>query len=201
MPAARRFSYDPDRFPKAAFYSIAATTGSLTTIAAGTGTAGHLFVARYAPSGSGANLLFFVTRLRILWQTITGFTTAQEVAFAAYKLTGYVSAHTSGNAITPLALAPAYAASQLAPRISNTTTMAAVGPPTVGAQLLRGAFSELATSTTVPKGFIDEELLGTVHPVIVLAGNEGILVRNEILMGAGGTGKLSVELDGYERAA
>jgi hypothetical protein len=202
MPAAHRYSFDPDRFPKAAFYTVAASSGLHTTIAAGTGSAGHLFAARYAPVGVGANLLFHVTRLRILWQTIAGFTAAQEMALAAYKATGFTTLHGTGSAaVAPLALAPGYAVSQLAAVRSSGSAAISAGVLTLGAQLLRGGFAELAAGATVQKGFIDEEALATVHPIVVLAANEGILVRNEILMGAGGTGRLTVELDGYERAA
>jgi hypothetical protein len=35
------------------------------------------------------------------------------------------------------------------------------------------------------------------HP-FVLQGDEGLLLRNEILMGAGGTVRLAVELDWFE---
>jgi hypothetical protein len=156
-----------------------------------------LFAARFATSGSK---LFHVTRLRLLWQTVAGFTSAQEVAFSAFKLTGYSAAHTGGTAITPLPLAPGYAASQLACRIGDTAALTA-GTQTIGAQLLHGGFSELAAAATVQKGFVDEETLASLHPITVLGNNEGILIRNEVLQGAGGTGRLTVELDGYERAA
>jgi uncharacterized membrane protein len=200
MPAAHRYSFDPDRFSKAAFYSLSATNAiAFAGIAFGTASAGHLFAARFAPTGAGANLLFHVTRLRILWQTLAGFTAAQELAIAAYKITA-VSAYSSSTQV-PVALAPGYGASQLLGYKSGTSAAISGGGPTIGGQLLRGGFAELAAGATVQKGFIDEELLATVHPVVVLAANEGILVRNEILMGAGGLGRLTVELDGYERAA
>lgn len=202
MPAPHRYSFDPDRFSKAAFYSLGATSGLHTTIASGTTSLGHLFAARYAPAGAGASMLFHVTRLRILWQTVTGFTAAQEIALAAYKVTGFSAVHSAGAAaVTPSPLAPSYAASQLAAvRASGTGNMTGA-TVTLAGQLLRGGFAELAAGATVQKGFIDEEALAVLHPIVVLGANEGILVRNEILMGAGGTGRLTVELDGYERAA
>jgi hypothetical protein len=200
MPADRFFLLNSERITNAAFYSLAPSSGVLTTIAAGTASVGHLFAARFVPTGGGAAKLFHVTRLRMLWQTIAGFTAAQEVALAAFKLTGYSVAHTGGTAVTPLALAPGYAASQLAARMADTAALAG-GTHTIGAQLLRGAFSELATAASVQKGFIDEEAFASVHPIAVLGSNEGILIRNEVLQGAGGTGRLTVEIDGYERAA
>lgn len=197
MAADRFFVLDPKRITNADFYTLSCSSGVLTTIAAGSASAGHLFAARFVTSGGK---LFHVLRLRVHWQTIAGFTAAQELALAAFKLTGYSAAHTGGNAQTPLPQAPSYAASQLACRLSDTAALTA-GTHVIGSQLLRGSFAELAAAATVQKGFVDEEALATVHPITVLGNNEGILVRNEILQGAGGTGRLTVELDGYERAA
>jgi hypothetical protein len=199
VPAAKRYLIDLDRIGNAFFYSLSASSGSLTTIAAGTASAGHLFAARYVPAGSGITKLFHVTRLRLLWQTITGFTAQQEIALAAYKLTAYSAAHTAGNSVTPLPRASTYAASQLAARMASSVALTA-GTQTVGSQLMRGEATELADTPLIGKGFIDEERVAGVHPIIVLAANEGILVRNEVLMGAAGVGRLTVELDGYERA-
>jgi hypothetical protein len=200
MPAAHIYLIDPGRMNNAAFYALCANSSTLTTIAAGTSSAGHLFAARYNPSGAGANKKFHVTSLRFFWQTIAGFTSAQELAFSAYKLTGYSAAHTGGSAVTPLALSSAYGASQLTARMASNAELTA-GTQTIGSQLARGSFSELAALSTSMKGFIDEQLpvFSDRHPVIVLDANEGILVRNEILQGAGGTGRLTVTLAGYER--
>ena len=53
------------------------------------------------------------------------------------------------------------------------------------------------------KGYIDEQLPMSEdpHPVCVLGNAEGILVANEVLMGAAGVGRLGVDIRGYERAA
>jgi hypothetical protein len=202
VAAPKFYLLDRDRLTNASFYILTASSGTLSGIAAGTTTAGHLFAARYNPSGAGASKLFHVTWLRFVWQTIAGFTSAQEVALAAYKLTSYSAAHTGGNAATPLALAPGYGAAQLTARMASSAELT-VGTQTIGSLLARGNFAELAAAATVVKGFVDEQLplIDDPHPVIVLAANEGILVRNEVAMGAGGTGRLMVQIGGYERAA
>jgi hypothetical protein len=197
MPVERFFLLDPHRVTKAQFYRLSATSGLLTTIAAGTLTVGHVFAARF----THASKLFHVTRLRVAWQTIAGFTAAQEVSLAAYKVTGFTVAHTTGGTVVaPLALAPGYDASSLAGRIGAASTITG-STLVIAEQILRGSFAELAAAATVQKGFIDQEAMNVLHPVCVLGNNEGILVRNEILMGSGGTGRLTVEIDGYERAA
>jgi hypothetical protein len=169
----------------------------LTLIAAGTATAGHLWVARYAPSQAAR---FYVTHLRFHWQTLTGFTAAQELALAAFLMTGYSAAHTGGSAEDLLALAPDAGACGLSTRIADTTALTS-GTHTIGKQLCRGSFAELAAGDAVGKGYVDEQLpmMDDPHPVIVLEDQMGILIRNEVLMGAAGVGRLTVDIRGYER--
>jgi hypothetical protein len=181
---------------KANWYRLSSTSGLLTTIAAGTSTLGHCGVVRFT---STAGLKFFVKRLRVHWETVAGFTAAQELAFAAFKLSAYTAAHTGGNAVTVQGVGHSVTPS-LTARLGDTTALTA-GTQTIGAQILSGRFAELAALATVQKGFIDEEVNDDVEPIAVLAHQEGILVRNEILQGAGGTGRLTMELLGYERKA
>lgn len=196
--APKNYLKDPGRLTGAQFYSLSMTSGLITTVAAGTATAGHLGVIRFA----SATKLFFVTRFRMHWETVAGFTAAQELALVANILTGYSAAHTGGTAGVVLLRAPALDATSLTGRIATTGELTA-GTHTIGAQLARGCFSELAAAATLQKGFIDEQKGGDddPHPVAVLSNQNGILVSNAILMGAGGTGRLTVDLEGYERAA
>lgn len=194
MAVKPSYVLDPQRLARDAFYSLVGASGLITTVAARTSSAGHVFAARFV----SASKVFAVTRLRVYWQTISGFTAAQEMALAAFKLTGYSAAHTGGSAVAALARSPDFAASGLSARIGDTGALTA-GTHTIGSQLLRGSFSELADSALLHKGFIDEQREDADHPICVLENEEGILVSNEILMGAGGTGRLTVELDGFER--
>lgn len=199
MPVPRFFLKDPARLSGAQFYSLSMTSGLITLVAAGTATAGHLAVVRFDnPDG----LLFHVTRFRMHWETIAGFTAAQEMALVANVLSGYSAAHSGGNAGVVLARAPGYAATSLSGRMAATGELTA-GTHVIGAQLCSGRFAELAAAATLQKGFIDEQLGGDddPHPVVALADDTGILVSNGLLMGAGGTGRLTVDLEGYQRAA
>jgi hypothetical protein len=197
--AERNFKLDVTRMTGAGFYGLSMPSGLLTLIVARTATLGHLWACRYA---TATDNLFHVTYLRIFWQTLTGFTSAQEVAFAAFKLTGYSAAHTGGTAGVPLPLAPGYAASELTAQMAITAALTA-GTHTIAQQLFRGSSAELAAGATIGKGYIDEQqpMIDDPHPVCVLGNAEGILVANEVLMGAAGVGRLVVDLRGYERAA
>lgn len=194
MAVVPSYVRDPQRLARDPFYSLIGVSGLLTTVAARTSSAGHVFAARFV----SASKVFAVTRLRVYWQTIAGFTAAQEMALAAFKLTGYSAAHTGGSAVSTFARSPVFGASGLSARIGSTGALTA-GTQTIGAQLLQGSFSELANSALLHKGFIDEQREDPDHPVCILENEEGILVSNEILMGAGGTGRLTVEIDGFER--
>ena len=68
--------------------------------------------------------------------------------------------------------------------------------------LTSGFFSELAAGAAVPKGQFDI-LLEPQHEggyPLVLAADEGLVLCNEILMGAGGTARVVFEIDWIERA-
>ena len=61
-------------------------------------------------------------------------------------------------------------------------------------------YAELAAAATVPKGRFDVEFLNADQPAfpLVLAPNEGLCIRNTVLMGAGGAVRLTVEVDWFE---
>jgi len=180
-----------------AYFRMAAISGLLTTIAAGSATAGHVFAARWGHASKLAMIHYFAMR----WRTIAGFTAAQEMALDAFRLTGYTASHSSGTPIT-------LTSPNLKKRISDPATqftdlrIGAAAALTAGTHtldtepFLSDAFAELAAAATVHKGRFDAIFDGTNtqdHP-LVLAQNEGIIVRNKILMGAGGTGRLIVEM-------
>lgn len=197
MPAVPSYLIDVTRLGGVSFYSLSLASGLLTTIAA----AGQLCAFRYVSAGAGAELLFHVTHLRSQWLTSAGFTAAQEMAIAAYKVNTFTTPP-GGSGQVPLALAPTYPASQLLGYIASTTALTSA-VFTLDRQIFRGGYAELAAGASVQKGFIDEQapMLDDPHPVCVLGNQDGIVVRNEVLMGAGGVGRLVVDIRGYERAA
>lgn len=191
------------RPPKATsgYFRMVATSGLLTTVAAGSGTAGHLFAARWTHATKIAVLKGFAMR----WRTITGFTAAQEMAIKAYRLTGYSVAHTGGTGLT--LTAPAFkkdtgsGATNFGDLRIGTTGALTNGTHTIdGQEFLSDIFAELAAAATVQKGRTDAfiDWGQTLDHPLMLRQNEGIIVRNEILMGAGGTGRLIVEMDWAE---
>lgn len=193
-------------------YRSGAKTGLLTGISAGTATAGHVWAARWAPatpSGAGTGMaqkrMFAVLqRFRARWYTITGFTGAQEVGLDLFRLTGYSAAHTGGNALTPTPkrsnFRGAPSAALLTGRIATTADLTSGTHVIDTDPMASGAFAELAAGAAVPKGLF-ELFLSTDdldrYPV-VLAANEGLLLRNTIAMGAAGTARVVVEMDWLE---
>lgn len=186
-------------------YRSGAKTGLLTVISAPTATAGHIWAARWSPPVPGAasahaRQYAVIQRLRARWYTIAGFTAAQEVGLDLFRMTAYTAAHTGGNALTPSPKRASVPASLMTGRISTTGDLTA-GTQTIDTDpIAGGVFSELAAAATVPKGafeiYLSTEDLDR-YP-IVLAPNEGLLLRNSILMGAGGTARVIVEMDWLE---
>src|SRR5918911_3408623 len=89
---------DVRKLGKVSFFRTPAESGLITGVAAGTGSAGHLFCFR----NPSASVNVFVTRVRFRWRTTVGFTAAQEMALQAFKVTAYSVDHSGGTAVTPL---------------------------------------------------------------------------------------------------
>lgn len=186
-------------------YRNGAMTGLITGIAAGTASAGHLWAVRWAPATNSPRKVCVIRRLTAIWTTIAGFTAAQEVQLQLFKLTGYTAAHTGGNAIAPskkqvTSIAPA---ALLTGRIANTAELTA-GTQTLDTDPLAvRSFPEFAAATNIARAsmVIDLWPADVQDGPIVLEANEGLLLLNGILMGAGGTARLSVDLDWAEVAA
>lgn len=186
-------------------YGISAVSGLLTTVAAATDSAGHLFAFRWAPATAAVAQRAVISRLRARWITIAGFTAAQEVGIDFAILRTYTAPHTGGTAVVPSqnrALFPATAVPANNIQIAGTGALTDGTHATIADLRGRDAFSELAAGAAVPKGTM--QILKTTEDLdrspIVLAPNEGLVIRNSILMGAGGTARLVVDLDWLEVA-
>jgi hypothetical protein len=188
-------------------FRIAAVSGLLTGVAAGTSTAGHLFAMRWAPAAGGATSrqIAVISRLRARMVTIAGFTAAQEVGIDLSVLRTYTAAHTGGTAQDLTGnnqkKRSVMQSSIVADMRIGTTGALTAGTHTFDAQpIAQSVYAELAAAATVAKGavelFMSTEDLDR-HPLI-LANNEGICIRNTIAMGAGGTARLVVELEWLE---
>lgn len=198
-------------------YSIAAVSGVFSGVAAGTTSAGHIFALRWPALAAGAladvRTRFVLQRLRAKWRTNAGFTAAQQVAMDLSIVRTYTAAHTGGVAsmtpsqkrttFPPQGTVPGPAASLVTAanlQIANAGALTN-GTEVFDAQPIKwDSFAELAAAATVFKGtmelFLSQEDLDR-YPV-VLAPNEGLVIRNLVAMGAGGTAQLAVELDWLE---
>lgn len=181
-------------------YALSAQSGLITTIAAGTATAGGLFCMRWTHSTK----LCILTRFLARWVTVAGFTSAQEVGMDLLIARGWSGAPSAGTSIvSPSKKRASHAASQFASGDIRIATAAAIthGSPTLDTNPIRqNQFSELANIATGAKGFFSfsiEETNPQDYP-IVFAQNEGLILRNQILMGAGGTARISIEAEWLE---
>lgn len=180
------------------FYRASLTTGLLTGVAAGTSTAGHIMALRWRD----ASKLFLLKYIRLRWQTTTAFTAAQEMLFKAIRASGYTAAHTGGTQIAVSGQAfkarTAHPATAIA---ANDLSVGGVGALTAGTHTLDAeafaslnAFSQLGASPFMPYGEKEDWLEAEGASPLILAQDEGIIVRNEVAMGAAGVGRLTVDL-------
>lgn len=190
MPATPSPFIDKHRLLKAGHFYYGAPTGLLTGVAAGTASAGHVYALR---NPSSAKKLF-ISRLRVVFTPTTAFGAAQALAFALFKLTGYTVAHSGGTAITPLKRITSQSAASIATAQVSTTGALTQGTQTLQATPITRFAASHATLPVLDAVYVPRD----DHP-IVLEANEGLLLRNEILMGASGVGILSVEPEGWER--
>lgn len=181
-------------------YRLSIQSGALTGVAAGTNTAGHLFALRWG----NASLTALIQRIKIRWQTTTAFTTAQEISFRIFRLTGYTVGHTTGSAAVltapNLKKATRHPASALTDaRIGGAGALTA-GTHTLDAQEFAGVNGWSQAGTVVDDMAIEAVIDSgsQLGHVLELGQNEGIIVRNEIAMGAAGVGRLLVEVDWAE---
>lgn len=182
---------DKRKLSRAAFFYYGGVTGLLTGVAAGDATNGHLYALRNA-SGSGKTIR--ISRVRVGFNPTTAFGAAQALALGLFKLSAYSAAHTGGTAITPAKRVGSQSAVAVgAARIATTGALTA-GTQTLAAQPIT-RFG--ASHSTLP--LLDQVYVPRDDHAIVIEPGEGLLLRNEIAMGASGVGVLSVEVEGWER--
>lgn len=147
-----------------------------------------------------------IERLIFKWETLAGFTAEQEISFEILPVTSFAGTNYAGGTDLshPSTLAnKAYISltggvSALATgniMIATTTALTHAGPSLATHPWMSGSFSELASAVTVHNGFV--ELIHSVGenvPPWPLFTDEGFIARNTILHGAGGTGRVHVEM-------
>jgi len=192
-------------------YGMSAQTG---TLAAALAASAVVFSARW----SDATRFAIVHRMRWRFLPLTPFTAAtltDHTSFDAFQATGFTASHTGGTAIT-------LAGNNLKRRMSMSSTLftdlriattAALGGGTL--TLLTQAFAQsIRKGNRVNPAAATEEVIQPTtdgaewspdvcngeHP-IVLAQDNGIIVRNRTVWPAAGTGILVVQMDWTEAAA
>ena len=168
------------------------TTGAVTTIAAGDGTAGHILALRN-PLASTRSIRIRTFEPEFILTTAFG--AAQEVGFDAVIARTYTAAHTNGTALTMTGgrSLTAQGTTVLAGRIASASALTA-GTHTLDTNAVaKGSQWCSAIGASLAPRLYDF----TSNPLggIILGADEGFIVRNTILMGATGVGKWHFTLE------
>lgn len=174
-------------------YTLSEFTGLTTGIAAN----GEVFQVRW----TDATNLMVLRYLKVRWATITGFTAAQECALSASKVSSWSADGSGGTTITPSVSNTtnrnSYPVSKIGSMRISTTGALTAGTKTIAANpFLTVMRKTMAAAATVQDTDFESEFRsreGNVSPII-LAQNEGIVVRNVIAQGAAGTARLSITM-------
>jgi hypothetical protein len=185
-------------------YRMMISTGAVTTIAAATATAGHLFAFRWVDSTVARCFLRLVTARFIL---TTAYGAAQETGCDLIVARGYSASHTGATAVdvggTVASTGKLMTSLNTSLMATGSCRVAGAGALTAGTHALDanplGVLSDWssAVGATVPTtssgaqsagGILYDARGDTVQP-LVLAQNEGFIIRNLILMGATGVGR------------
>lgn len=184
---------------------IAPSTGAVTLIAARTATAGQIFAARWAPGASDARRCF-VKYVGARFITTTAFTTPQQMGcdlivartFAADAAGGTAidvgATLTKSGALLTSSTTSGFASADRV-RVASTAEITAAAGRVLDASPLSVMVGwSYGLGDTVPANADDD--YGTLYDAsapntdhIVLANDEGIVIRNLLLMGAVGVGR------------
>lgn len=184
-------------------FALSVPTGLVTTAAAGTASAGHLFAMRWASS----TVSCFIKRVAARFTLTTAYGTAQRTGCDLCVTRSYTVAHTGGTSV----------------EIGSTTADTNSIISSLGTSIIAVDQIKVATTGGLTDGthVIDVNSIGTLvgwsgaigdqvptagsgagggygilfdqaqsshRSPIVLAANEGIIIRNTVLMGATGVG-------------
>ncbi len=175
-------------------YRFAGFTGLLPAALAANA---EIFQFRWA----SATDLCVLRYLYVKYQVITGFTAAQELAFDALTSTAWSVNGSGGAAFAPSATNFKKRQTSVDSKIADlriaTTAALGVGTKTLSnTPILAGIGKTLAAAATVMDGSFGEslDLTQTYDDPFVFAQNEGLSIRNSILLGAGGTVRATIQL-------
>lgn len=197
-------------------YRVAVSTGSLTAVAAATGTAGTLFSLRWGD----ATRLAVITLVRARIRANVIFPTNQLLGTDIIVVRAFTPSDTGGTAVTPAAAMQKMRTSMgnslmTDMRVATTAELTASAGRTLDTRAISvnqgmahtasvtAAASPGAPAMTTPaviETTFKPEVGHGEHP-LVLAQNEGLLVRNLVLLGATGTAVCDIEVSWSEVSA
>lgn len=174
-------------------YRFGQSTGLMTAIAAN----GEIAQFRW----SSAARLAVVKFIRVRYAVITGFTAAQELGFDVIGSTAFSVNGTGGTAIaasaTNLKKRQSYLDSLVGDlRIATTAALGAGTKTLSNASYGASAAKTLAAAATVQDAAFETtlDMTNSSDGPIVMTQNEGLSIRNSVLMGAGGTVRATIEI-------
>lgn len=172
------------------------TTGAVTTIAAATATAGHLLALRLA-TASKAVLL---RSLEVEFQLTTAFGAAQRMGYDVSVVRGYTAAHSAQTALTMTGgkKNAAHDTPVLTGRIAGTGALTS-GTHTFDANPLAKGYVYASAVGIILGPRYHDFTVGDEGGVLIV-NEEGLVVRNLVLMGATGVGEwaFTAEWDEYD---
>lgn len=180
--------------PEGRDYSVTLTSGAMTVVAA----AGPVWSCRWTVN----NELCVVKRITIMVGATTAFTTAQMLAWGLFRATAWTVADSGGTAATLTTINgqhdTKYSVSVMGEMRIGTTGVITAGTRTVDAQPLvvlgSGVTAVVGSAFMVDYTFSYDD---AAQPLI-LRQNEGLILHNQLVMGAAGVIRLHVSLQWAE---
>lgn len=194
-------------------FRLSAVSGLITGVSAN----GVVFAWR----NPSATVIQHVVEVNARWLTVAGFTAAQEVAIAGHLVSDFDETNYAGGTdLSDPASNPAYinvdenydvgysyaevrSKSVLVTgnvRIATTAALTTAGTPVIQTQPFGWAgYSDLAAAATVQKGSAAFRYAPANGAVKRIGEDAGFIIRHPVALGAGGTGRLAVEVVWYER--
>jgi hypothetical protein len=180
-------------------------SGALTTVAAGTTTAGHVFSLR----NTDATKKILLRYLSVDFNLTTAFGAGQAMGFDVIVATGYSASHTGGTAIDMGSTLPNSGKIRtnqtLSSIVANAARIGSTGALTAGTHVLHANPLNSARSTWAPSVRSSRRRCSTLamtgrHGVRSrgpweFGKDEGFIIRNTVLMGATGVGSLIVTME------
>jgi hypothetical protein len=194
------------RYDLTGSFILQATTGLVTTADAGTASAGHLFAFRWAHATRKA----FIKRVGARFTLTTAYGTAQETGCDLRITRGYTAAHTGGTSIeigtTTVDTNSILSSLGTSVIAVNQIKIATTGGLTDGTHTIDiNSIGHLSgwsgtVGDQIPTagsgrggghGLLFDQAQSSHQAPITLTTDEGIIIRNTILMGATGVGRWS----------